>query len=277
MNTEPWVPLSQRRGGSPGFEPVTGVPAFLQSAIDVWIRAQRTLTRDDVLLVGLAMRVDTARNLARFRADDSLILALGSRQLLRLDVLDWLLANADVDAESLRRILDAAGHEFTVAPDGKSLMLRIDQTMAEAFNTATGPEDAASELMARAWGLAFGLHPEPAQGWGEAVKALETVLAPIVSPNDSKATLGKMIRVLRDKPDAFACALPDRPFKAGGQESVKLGIEVLTDVLATIGYEPGRHGGDDASEADSGIACNVVFLATSVLAMLRSGCLTRTA
>lgn len=275
MSEDRWVPLSVRRGQSPRFEPVTGVPEFLAGYLRTWVESQPWINEDQVAHLGLALRLDVAFDLSTYGPATALRAAFRhAGPLAQLDILDWLLGNARVDFASLRRILDSAGHELTVSPDGRFLMERVEPTMLNTFEVATRTEDAASDL-AQAWELTFGRDPSPTDGWGHAVKAIEALLAPIVSPNDSKATLGKMTGVLRDKPEAFSCALPDRTFRSDGQETVKLGVEVLTDALATIGYQPGRHGGDDMSEADRGVARNVVLLATSVVAWLREGALTR--
>ncbi|MDU7427958.1 MAG: hypothetical protein E7K79_04130 [Actinomyces urogenitalis] len=276
MSEDRWVPLSVRRGQSPRFEPVTGVPEFLAGYLRTWVESQPWINEDQVAHLGLALRLDVAFDLSTYGPATALRAAFRhAGPLAQLDILDWLLGNARVDFASLRRILDSAGHELTVSPDGRFLMERVEPTMLNTFEVATRTEDAASDLLAQAWELTFGRDPSPTDGWGHAVKAIEALLAPIVSPNDSKATLGKMTGVLRDKPEAFSCALPDRTFRSDGQETVKLGVEVLTDALATIGYQPGRHGGDDMSEADRGVARNVVLLATSVVAWLREGALTR--
>ena len=109
--------------------------------------------------------------------------------------------------------------------------------------------------------------------WGKAIKAIETLLKPIVSPSDNKATLGKMISTLRQSPDKWECKLPDREYKANGKTKVKPGIEVFIDALATIGYQPDRHGSDQPQDVDEATARSVLFLATTVVGWLRDGTL----
>ena len=98
--------------------------------------------------------------------------------------------------------------------------------------------------MQEAWTLAFGREPNLSDAWGRAIKAIETLLKPIVSPKNNKATIGSMTNELRNSPDKWECKLPDREYKANGETNVKSGIEVFTDALATIGYQPDRHGSD---------------------------------
>ena len=119
--------------------------------------------------------------------------------------------------------------------------------------------------MQEAWALAFGREPNLSDAWGRAIKAIETLLKPIVSPSDVRATLGKMISALRQYPDKWECKLPDRDYKANGEINVKPGIEVFIDVIATIGYQPDRHGSDQPQEIDETTARSILFLATTVI------------
>ena len=109
--------------------------------------------------------------------------------------------------------------------------------------------------------------------WGKAIKTIETLLKPIILPSDNKATLGKMISALRQSPGKWECKLPDRDYKANGETNVKPGIEVFIDVLATIGYQPDRHGSDQPQDIDEATARSVLFLATTVVGWPRDGIL----
>ena len=109
--------------------------------------------------------------------------------------------------------------------------------------------------------------------WGRAIKAIETLLKPIVSPKNKKATIGSMTSELRQAPDKWECKLPDRVYKANGETNVKPGIEVFIDALATIGYQPDRHGSDQPQDVDEATARSVLFLATTVVGWLRDGIL----
>lgn len=127
--------------------------------------------------------------------------------------------------------------------------------------------------MQEAWALAFGRNPNVGDAWSKAIKAIETLLKPIVSPKNNKATIGSMTSELRQAPDKWECKLPDRDYKANGDINVKPGIEVFIDVLATIGYQPDRHGSDRPQDVDEATARSVLFLATTVVGWLRDGTL----
>ena len=55
--------------------------------------------------------------------------------------------------------------------------------------------------------------------------------------------------------------------------NVKPGIEVFIDVLATIGYQPDRHGSDQPQDVDEATARSILFLAMTVVGWLGDGIL----
>lgn len=248
MSQDPWVPLSVRTGARQPFPPVEGVPSLLWNYLLNWIK----VAIGDDSQTGIDLDLTLRLNAQRFTNDYSTaadVIAAALEKPLRnedalLDVIDWLLHHGKGPAETLERLLATAGHVLRVSPDGDSLAQRLDPSAWTLYQHATRPQDAASEYMHEAWTLTFGQHPKPGQGWGgEAVKAVECLLKPLVSPRDSKATLGKMTAALRDGHDKWTCALPSRDFKVNGHQVVKTGLESLTDSLALLGYQPGRHGG----------------------------------
>lgn len=127
--------------------------------------------------------------------------------------------------------------------------------------------------MQDAWALAFGRDPNLLEAWNNAIKSIETLLKPVVLPDDEKATIGKMTKALRDKPEKWACFLPDREYSFEGKKIVKVGVEVFIDALSLIGYQPNRHGGGIVEEVDETAARGVLFLAVTVLGWLREGVL----
>jgi hypothetical protein len=54
------------------------------------------------------------------------------------------------------------------------------------------------------------LHPDPPKGYSEAIKAIEAAAHSTLEPGNQKATLGTMIRYLRDHPDRFSPAIAGR-------------------------------------------------------------------
>lgn len=277
MSQDAWVPLSVRTGARQPFAPVEDVPGFLWNYLRNWIK---DAIRDDAqtgIDIDLTLRLNAQRFINDYPTVGDVVAAALEKplrnQVALLDVIDWLLHRGKGSAETLERLLATAGHVLRVSPDGDGLVQRLDPSAWALYQHATRPQDAASDHMHEAWTLTFGQHPKPGQGWGEAVKAVECLLKPVVSPNDSKATLGKMTAAIRNGHDKWTCALPSRDLKVNGHQTVKPGLEVLTDCLATIGYQPGRHGGDDTGQVEQVTAESMVLLATTVLGWLRNGVL----
>lgn len=232
--------------------------------------------------MALELRIDElSDNIDNFYADDAVIACIQRSgpwdmydESLALDVMDWLLGHGCGHAQSLEHILKSAGHVLRVSPDGNRLVERIDPALWDEYEQVTQLDDQASQYMQEAWALAFGREPNLSDAWGRAIKAIETLLKPIVSPKNKKATIGSMTNELRQAPDKRECKLPDRDYKTNGETNVKPGIEVFIDALATIGYQPDRHGSAQTQDVDEATARSVLFLATTVVGWLRDGILT---
>jgi len=277
VNNDNWIPLSVRRNQRQPFTPVDGVPDFLWQYAMRWI--ENALNDDTSIVCGLSidLRLERAGNYLEYQGASYAIRACleetGHDQYTALDVIDWLLGHSYGQADALEYILKSAGHVLRVSPDGNRLVERIDPALWDEYEQVTQLDDKASQYMQEAWALAFGREPNLNDAWDRAVKAIEVLLKPIVSPADDNATLGKMIGALRQAPGKWECKLPDRVYKANGETNVKPGIEVFIDALATIGYQPDRHGSDQPQDVDEATARSVLFLATTVVGWLRDGIL----
>ena len=281
MTVKPWMPLSVRRNQQSEFSLVDNVPQFMRHGIKGWI--QQAINGDNRLVAQMALdlRIDElSDNLDNPYAADAVIACIQRSgpwdmydESLALDVIDWLLDHGCGHAQSLEHILKSAGHVLRVSPDGSRLVERIEPTLWDEYEQVTRLDDQASQYMQEAWALAFGRNPNVGDAWSKAIKAIETLLKPIVSPKNNKATIGSMTSELRQAPDKWECKLPDREYKANGETNVKPGIEVFIDALATIGYQPDRHGSDQPQDVDEATARSVLFLATTVVGWLRDGIL----
>lgn len=275
-----WTPLSVHRNQRQPFQPIDGVPSFIRPPVLQWIN--NAVGPDAYVAMGLRLdlrieSIDTSFDPSIVRAGDIVEAGLlHEPPFVILDVVDWLLGHGCDDGKVLEHILRRSGHILRVSPEASCLVERIDPTAWKAYEQVTSSDDTASQLMREAWELAFGRDPSLGDAWGRAIKSIETLLKPIVSPNDDKATLGKMVSALRSSPEKWDCALPDRSYKANGEDKTRKGIDYLIDTLATIGYQPDRHGGGDEQNADETTARGVIMLSTTVLGWLRDGVLFRT-
>lgn len=204
-----WVPL----GAEPGdFETLhEGIPAWLRLPLARWIfgqlgstdlygsfRVNANLletfdlkTRNESPLMG---RI-TSENIAVF------VQTLEAKECFVL--VDFLLSEMGFgfqpDANELKEVLEKAGSVWTVGERSgtRGLERRVSKPVQELANSLISLDEAAAQYLAIAWKNCYGLDPNPDLAFSNAVKAVEAKLLHRVSPNDSKATLGKALEVLR--------------------------------------------------------------------------------
>jgi hypothetical protein len=92
----------------------------------------------------------------------------------------------------------------------------------------------AHQHLVTAWNRLSGRNPDESAAYREAIRAVEAAAKPVVSPTNDKATLGTMIRAMRDKPEKWDAEL--------------MGVEdVLRLMEAVWRGQLDRHGTDDES------------------------------
>ena len=128
------------------------------------------------------------------------------------DLLDFCLQMCqDVEiANQLELTLAMSGSAYTVQrdPNGQHrLESRVNETLRDMAGEAMAPPDRVSEYLRRAWRSLYGRDPDPSAAHRDAVRALEAAARPILTPNDPKATLGKMIKAVADRPAKWAVAI----------------------------------------------------------------------
>ncbi|MDQ1051721.1 hypothetical protein QFZ76_009957 [Streptomyces sp. V4I2] len=125
---------------------------------------------------------------------------------------EWIGIGGDFEGR-LARILDAAGSAYRVDDAGTGLEERVVPTVPDAVSqtiadASTAPDaGSAAEHLSLSWQAAYGLHPDPVRAYSEAIKAVESAAHAVVEPNNSKATLGTMLRVIRDAAPKFTTTL----------------------------------------------------------------------
>ena len=158
----------------------------------------------------------------------------------QLDLLDYCLgySNDFSDADELQEILDRSGSAWTVGRDDDGrycLEKRVDKTAEKAAHQEMHIQGNASSYLRSAWHQVYGRNPNPSEAFRNAVRAIEAAARPVVIPNDSRATLGKMICALRNKPEKWQTAIGD--------------VDTLRKMMQTIWKSQfDRHGTDDTSK-----------------------------
>lgn len=272
--SEKWVPLSVRTGHRLPFKQVEDLPEFMWPSLLDWAEGI-PCSVDVVRRVERKLRIYSGVDKYSAQSAYQLLYSFHYDSSIALDVIDFLLETSSANPSDLEEILSDVGHVFRVAPEGDRLVYRLQPEVWSLYEEVTRPDDQASGYMQNAWALAFGREPDFGEAWALSVKAVEAVLCPLVSPEDAKPTLGKSLGVLRDTPHRWSCLLPDREYRVDGRLEVKSGLDVFVDVVAAIGYQPGRHGGTVAVEVDGEVARCITLQAATVLGWLREGCLSR--
>ena len=198
----------------------------------------------------------------------------GVAQLLAfedLDVLDYCLGiyyHPDHAAE-LREILDRSGSAWTVGTDDDEglwcLKRRVDVTVLAAANEEMEQRSNAAEYLRRAWHHVYGRNPNPSTAYHDAVRAVEAAARPGRDPNDDRATLGKMILALEDKPGKWETVIGD--------------VDTVRKMMATIWKsQSDRHGTDDTTRSlnvSQPAAEAAVQMAVTLVQLFRTGAIRR--
>lgn len=230
-----WRPLSQR-DISLQDTLLEGVPGHLVSSLARWITGylheRPVLTERVALQMRVPLEVPDPQQLVdAVRADDpgrlldvaDTAMHLDSRLRWALDVAgpednsmeaslaDWIPgyrwpkgSNAEA-VEQLDQVLEDAGSAFAVNWFERCLSRRVDATAAAAAGQviAAGP----GPHLEAAWTATYGRRPDPAKAYDEAVRAVEAAAIPVVLPDGSRETLGKVLGHLNQAGHKWALAI----------------------------------------------------------------------
>lgn len=133
-----------------------------------------------------------------------------------------------------------------IAGDTWGLVLRVDSTVqAQAEGVLEAPGTPADYLR-KAWHACYDLHPDNEAAFDKAIEAIEAAARPVITPDNTRATLGTMIRDLRTKPSKWVTTLGT--------------VEQLNERLHALWSIQPRHGTPDPNEVrevsrDQAVAC----------------------
>jgi hypothetical protein len=147
------------------------------------------------------------------------------------------------EAHDLNAILHASGSAWEVTPTlvegGKRkrvyLVTRRDLAAAKDAITATASfSQRAARHLTSSWQQVATRDPDPNGAYDQAVKAVEAVAQPIVSPKNSNATLGTILRDMKAKPSKWTFELQDVDTVIAMSETlwtkhIRHGTDVRTD------------------------------------------------
>ncbi|MBO3753078.1 hypothetical protein J5X84_44160 [Streptosporangiaceae bacterium NEAU-GS5] len=149
------------------------------------------------------------------------------------------------EIDDLDSILEDAGSSFRVYRPKHCLIKRVDETIHAAVDKSIeeAPSNAADHLRA-AWAAAYGIHPDPDKAYGQAVRAVEALACPLVTPRNARSTLGIVIRDLRSQ-------LAQWQLKVTGSSGHPASIDRFIEMLDLLWKGQSRHAGNPSSRHQS--------------------------
>lgn len=220
-------PLSQRNNPNPAFDgPYEGLPPWLLQSVLTWLDAflysehysgnspNDELLREAETTLRLRPPLDWQQGgysaiesvRARVRKDDAFVLDFVDLMLSRLGP-----GGAEY-ASVLNDALTRGGSVWQVEPVDAGhfqLVRRAIGPVAEAIDDLRSTTQRAHAHLMQAWSKLMGRDPDPSTAYREAIRAVEVVAPPVVIPDDPKATLGKVIKALEDKPEKWTVDLAE--------------------------------------------------------------------
>ena len=275
---ETWQPLSVRAGAREPDEPYEGAPPHLLGALISWIDndaighgswnhrlLRHIITYAQAQVPYSADGWTTARRLYAYCSKDEGLCLNVIDAYLQLAHPDDSDPDKTISAGNLRSILAAGGSVWTVSPDNRSLQRAVDPQTHAAIELATSFADVTSNELREAWARAYGRNPDPSDAWDHSIKAVEAILRKIISPKNNLATLGTLIRDLRDGAHKFEFVLTNG---LGG-------VPTLIAMLQLMYPNPDRHPGPDHRTPTLEEARAVVHLAVTIVQWSRDGQIVR--
>ncbi|KLU10628.1 hypothetical protein ABL57_05660 [Kocuria sp. SM24M-10] len=172
----------------------------------------------------------------------------------------------------LGRILHTAGSGWGIGErQGRfALELRVPAGVLHTVDHVLSNQDKASSMLRSAWEKAYGVSPSPSDAYHDAVKAVEIVGAPLVSPNSDRATLGTIFRDLNDQESKGIWE-----FVMVGSKSTSALQHLISTMKLLWHSQSDRHGSEDYKDVTVEEAQAAVLLASTLVGWLSQGALRR--
>lgn len=168
---------------------------------------------------------------------DAIVTAAIADNNLLLDLIDARLRIGNVwrHLDDLKAALALAGSGWRVNESGDGLEQVVDDTVRAMAKAAIDSANASSAThLANAWAETFGKDKNPTQAHSEMIRAVESAAAPVVTPKDTKATLGTIIGQL----DAQAAL-----YTTSGESAANDGVAGVVSMMRTLWQQQtDRHG-----------------------------------
>lgn len=267
---ERFVPLSIREGRREPFKPTEGMPGYLWGSVFTWIdryirdpHGYGSYSISAVHALGRAMRFEVPES-HDWEFVEAFYLKCKVNEEFCFDVMDALLFFGH-EPHTVDQYLWDVDHVYTVHTDHIRLVKRVDDTVWASYGQAVQPDDQAARLLESAWAKQFSRDQDPDGAVDDATAAIESLLKPVVAPNDEKATFGRMVAAIEDAPNKWECSIPDRNWRG----EILTGVDAFLDALKIVLYRPDRHGGGDRTGYTSEQSATVILQAVTIIGWLR--------
>lgn len=288
VTTDLWRPLGLEPSDSPDYDALhDGVPVWMEESFWTWMKNRFTLSRvatygqtlrafDIALLrqVERKCRIRIAYKGTGLNDAMSFIRARTEETKTQLIVADYLLSfHSSPEAQVLlETIFHESGSMWTVGQRANrpGLVRRVPEGVQASVDFTIRNSGHAGVRLAEAWEAVFGLEPDPSRAYALAVKALEDAAIPVISPNDTAATLGKLNAQIRNAGN-WGLPLPRE------DEYATTSATLLSMMKMLWAGQADRHGGNhDPDLAITQEAAEVaVMTAATLVQWFTSGAVTR--
>lgn len=220
-----------------------GIPPWLVQGITRWvesaIRSSQNVPETLEILEQL-LQVRLKWTSGTQSAERSLVRTIESNAPDALKIIDacLMVTQFSCDEASLQAMLDRSGSAWTIGTDEEDnpgLERRVDATVTTAAREAMSVAGNSSRHLRTAWHALYGVNPDASKAYSQAVKAVEAAGKPMISPTNTRTTLGTMIRDMRAKPFKWSCVIGT--------------VDNLIDMMSSVwSYQRDRHGDDDVTK-----------------------------
>lgn len=268
------------------------VPEWLDAPYWAWVRESITVYRRypdgsgrvAMLDADLAEQMCQTLKIALPNLRKSVGYDQGQRQLVSaesvlrkhphtLQVADYLLAHeGNAAPEDLKELLERGKSAWTVGTrSGRpGLVRRVPLGVQVAADSVMARAGRAGVRLAKAWEQLYGLAPNASEAYRLAILAVEDAVIPIVSPTNSSATLGTVLRQLEDQGNWLLPMDREHPGAPTG--------DLLASMMRMLWHgQHDRHGGQPSAPGNvsSDEAMVAVGLAVTLVQWFDSGLVRR--
>lgn len=274
MTIRLWRPLRAREANRPISSITSDSPSeSLEKQLRSWI--EESLYTEDAERIAVRLNIPEAFDDSCYLYEEGWIEADDLYQVIDA-ILDLQASGAShfaAQRQSLQQLLDDSLSAYAISQDGRGLQNRADSTATAALTdsmaaaNARGDAGSAGDHLATAWAHAYAIRPDPVRAYSESIKAVEAAAHAIVEPNNAKATMGTMLRHMRNHPTDFLLMLP----------SPGVTIDAVIGMMAALwAGQTSRHASQNPTRPETvGEARAAVHLAVALVQWFAAGVVRR--